>query len=204
MAIISWQEGIRKADEHALWSMRGKAIQNYANLEQALCRIFSLISGTDEDVATIIFFKISSYDARNKIIEKLFKKKFGAAYNLFRNSLLEDLRPINIERNEIVHWGVTNMMSANEASETIATLTLKPLTAWMFDPNAPSKTTDDLITFSHKCWFYARLCNMFYVIEKGTMINFPKSERQTWIDIFQQPIVYPPPEAHPLYLKPQA
>ena len=60
------------------------------------------------DVAQIIFVKITSADSRNKILAKLFKKKFGIDFNLFRNSLFDQLRSMDIERNEIVHWNVIN------------------------------------------------------------------------------------------------
>jgi hypothetical protein len=81
-----------------------------------------LVAGTDRETANIIFFKITSADSRNKIIEKLLRKKCKDDYNLFRNSLLKHLRPIDIERNEVVHCNVVNHVGADDEGETTSIL----------------------------------------------------------------------------------
>lgn len=91
-------------DDHPIWGNRAKAVQAYANLEQALCRLFALLCGIQLDAAGIIFFKITNTQARNDILDKLFRWRFKDEFNLFRNSLFKTLRPIDIRRNEIIHW----------------------------------------------------------------------------------------------------
>ena len=56
---------------------RGKAVQAYARLEQALCRIFADISGTAPQIAAIIFFRIQSTRARNDVLDKLLRLRYG-------------------------------------------------------------------------------------------------------------------------------
>jgi hypothetical protein len=91
-------------DYDKLWAARAKAIQEYASLEQSLCSLFAYLGGIQQDIAGIIFFKITSAQARNSILERLFKKKFGDQFNLFRSSLIRRLTSIDNERNAIVHW----------------------------------------------------------------------------------------------------
>jgi hypothetical protein len=81
--MIDLHEAMRKGSEDEFWAIRGKAVQAYASLEQSLCRIFGQLAGSTFSVAGVIFFKITSAQARNSIIEKLFQKKFGNATTCF-------------------------------------------------------------------------------------------------------------------------
>ncbi|HMC13564.1 MAG TPA: hypothetical protein VKG67_04395, partial [Gallionellaceae bacterium] len=101
---IALKEASKVLDQDPFWAVRAKAIENYASLEQSQCRLLAALGNIEPEVAGIIFFKISSTDSRNKIIEKLFRRKYQGQYNLFINSLVSQLKPINIKRNEIVHW----------------------------------------------------------------------------------------------------
>jgi len=130
---------MRTADEDEFWAIRGKAVQAYANVEQALCRIFAEISGTDLNVAGVIFFKITSAQARAGIMEKLLKKKYGTKFNLFRNSFITQLRQIDTERNEIVHWNVINHVSQNDTGDTVVEIVLEPPNYWDRTPDSPTK-----------------------------------------------------------------
>jgi hypothetical protein len=162
--------------------------------------LFAALGSINQDVAFVIFFKISSADARRSILERLFKKKFGTSFNLFRNSLIDQLRPIDIERNEIVHWNVVNHASTDAEGETIANPKLLPPTFWTELTGLPEKDKNVILAFSAKCTFYARLINMFLIatnlIAKSTGLT--EADAKTWHDIFSQPITYPPPLGHPL------
>ena len=196
MATYDLAKGIEAADQDEIWAIRGKAIQSYANLEQALCRIFSHLSGTPLDIAAIIYFRIASTDARDKIVDRLFRKKLKQRFNLFRNSLIDQLRPIHAERNEIVHWNIII-----EQSATCFEVVLKPPTFWDFETFTPKKTAPDLVAFANKCGFYASLCGVFHALAFSEIIGMPEDERRPWLDIFEQPITYPPPPTHPLFPK---
>jgi hypothetical protein len=108
MPIISLDEAQEQAATDEFWAIRGKAIQSYAGLEQSLARLFSALAGTSQEIGGTIFFRIASADARRNLIGKLFQIKFRQQYNLFRNSLIKQLKPIDDERNQIVHWNVVN------------------------------------------------------------------------------------------------
>jgi hypothetical protein len=197
MAVLSLDEATMLAAADQFWAIRGKAIQSYASLEQAMAQLFSLVSGTDGKTANIIFFRINSADSRNKIVEKLFQNKFGTRYNLFRNSLFKQLGPIDRERNEVVHWNVVNFVDGDPDGNTRSTLSLLPPANWVPGHNAPKKTAEDLVAFSRKCDFYTRLVNCFFAIEGNT--GLPQDMKQRWAVMFEGPIVYPPPAGHLLY-----
>lgn len=194
-------EAILLSEKDEFWAVRGKSINSYANLEQSLVRMFALLSETNLEVASIILFRIASADARNKIIEKLFRRKLKDAYNLFRNSLFDQLRPIDRERNEIVHWNAVCKMG-HDGEKTTAEVLLAPAAYASMKP-PQFKAIDELRAFSRKCSFYNRLMTMFCGIVIEQHEDVPETDKQAWLDIFSRPIVYPPQENHPLFPKPK-
>jgi hypothetical protein len=197
MAIIDLGEAQKVLMNDPLWTARGKAIQAYANLEQSLASFLAFLSDTDPMVASTIFFKVTSADSRNKILEKLFRQKFQARYNLFRNTLFDQLRPIDIERNSIVHWNAVADVG-HDGQEMTASLQLRP-PATLRTSDTPSLTTTQINEFANRCGFYGRLLNMFTFVEGPTQNNLPAEDASSWRDIFSQPIIYPPPSDHPLF-----
>jgi len=194
-------EVIKLAEADEFWAIRGKAIQSYANLEQSLLGLFAYLSGIEREPAAIILFRISSADARNKIIKKLFKRRFADNFNLFRNSFLDQLRPINLERNEVVHWNTACQMGHDGNKETAKLMLIPP--AFVPSPDHPKKDVAGLRAFDAKCTFYSRLLNMFMGIECEAAAGIPEEVKLPWHAIFAQPIVYPPPADHPLFPKPE-
>lgn len=200
--IIDLGEAQAIADSDPMWDARGKAIQAYATLEQSLCQLFVALGNIPKDVAPVIFFRITSQDVRNKILEKLARIRHGDKYNLFFNSLFKQLHTVDGDRNGIVHWHAVQTVGANEAGQTTVAMSLKPPAslnvARMEDfANAPEFTTQLLIEFINKCVFYSRLMNMFWMVTSGVADATPGFDKQRWLDTFQQPIVYPPPPTHP-------
>lgn len=189
MAVINFQEGMRQGRMSPFWAARGKAIQSYSNVEQSLCRVFSLVSDTNHDVAAIIFFKITSTAAQTSIIEKLLQKKYGTTYNLFWNSYFKLHKPLVNKRNEIVHWKAINVIGADE-SGTKSKIELRPPPFWGFDPTAPVITIDDLVKFDAACDALQRVANIFYAAVTSTMID---EDSATWVERFKQPLIYPIP-----------
>jgi hypothetical protein len=183
----------REVAEDEFWAIRGKTINGYADLEQSLCQLFAFLGGIERDIVGIIFFKITSHQ-RNSILDRLFKKKFGDQYSLFRNSLTAQLKPIDIARNEIVHWNTEVQIGSATNFEVV----LRPPNFWDMNENTPQKTKSDLIDFIEKCSFYSRLCNMFYMT-MDTSLPMPEADKKRWLEIFAQRITYPPPPTHPLF-----
>jgi hypothetical protein len=198
--MINLETAMQKAAVDEFWAARGTAVQAYANLEQSLCQLFSALAGVSREIGGIIFFRIASTDARNKIIDKLFKLKFGEGFNLFRSSLIRQLDPIGRRRNEIVHWNTIHLVGLDEAGETASTLVMQPgADVGAFDVSTPRIGTKDLQDFVVKCGFYSRLSNMFFVVELAAgKDQVPDADRQRWHDIFAQTIEFPPLGTHPL------
>lgn len=197
---IDLADAFRIAAEDGFWAVRGKAVQSYASLEQSLCQLFALLAGTTDEVASIIFFKIPA-GARNRILEKLFHRKFPNDFALFRNSLIKLLQPLDNERNEIVHWNViTNVIGDDQGRATVS-VSLRPPGFVHNVTNAPEKDTFSLLKFMEKCGFFARLLNMFRFVMTTDSDHFSQEDKSQWLAIFAQPIVYPPPAGHPLSLK---
>lgn len=183
------------AARDGIWAMRGKAIAAYSVLEQALAGLFCALMRTPMDRGSIVFFKITSTQTRNAIFDKLLRKEHGATYSLFWNSYLLQMRAIDTRRNEIVHWATANNIDAAADPPTVR-VTLVPPAFWANLPDSPSLDFDDLYAFGVKCDVYARLCSMFFVVTGDQAQLMPPERRQAWLDIFQQPLVYPLPAGH--------
>ena len=182
-----------------IWAERGKAVQAYALLEQALSALLSQLAGTTEYIAATIFYKITSTAARSAIIEKLIKDKYKKKYNLFWNSYLKLLKPLDIKRNEIVHWVAASISQLDESGSIICGTILIPPNAHSFFPTMEFRSHSDLLRFSSQCDEFARLCNIFARVAKPDATQL---EYSSWQDIFQRPLVYPLPTDHLLYKMP--
>ncbi|MBR1151879.1 hypothetical protein [Bradyrhizobium sp. JYMT SZCCT0428] len=200
MANIDLSKVIGLAENHEFWAVRGKAIQSYANLEQGLAGLLSHLAGASREAAATILFRISSSDSRGKILEKLFRQKYSTEFNLFRNSFFDQLRPLDIARNEIVHWNAACEAGCDEhGNETAVVLLIPPAaTAGTFAKNTPKKYVSDIRLFSDKCSFYTGLIGMFPLMMEPNP-HIPEDVRRTWLEVFELPVAYPPPTGHPLF-----
>jgi hypothetical protein len=199
MAVLSIADAERRVIEDKLWAARGRAIQGYASLEQALCAILSLCTDTKFDVAAAIFYKITAARARNDIVAKLLKKKFGGTYNLFWNSIFARLKGhLDTQRNNIVHWSALATIGSDEHDQMKVEVCLKPASYWD-DPNGEFErlTAADMEAFEDECDFWARLIGQFGTIMSGSLDHVADFDKAPWLAIFQQPLAYPPPDSHP-------
>ena len=185
----------RAVSDDRFWATRGKAVQAYARLEQALCRVFALVSDTSAQVAAIIFFKIQSAQARDDVLDKLIRLRFGRKFNLFWNSIFKAIKPITNTRNEIVHWGALPRAKISADGLLPPEIVLRPPTFWSsFDDSAPQISNDGLLQFIKQCDFYSKHINIFADLN-GSHIRIyaiSSGEEQPWLDIFRKPLVYPP------------
>ena len=179
------------------WAIRGKAIASYAGVEQGLCMLFSVFADVKLDVASLIFFRIQNTKTLGEIFDLLLKKKHGEHYSVFWKSFDKTVRQLTETRNRIVHWSVAN----NITGDGLAGLGLVPPDFWNMKMDQKQVTKDDLIEFMMKCDFVNRLCTMFFLYlqpETYPLRGAAAEQAPTWREIFQQPIVYPPPSSHPL------
>jgi len=183
--------------ERAFAIARATAIAWYTHIEKSLASFFAHLMGVSEDYAGVSFFRINNARARNAMLERLLKKRHGGTYNIFWNSLVKQLQALDETRNQIVHWTTVTHMS-DKGRDAV---TLIPPNHWDRDwgnPGAPEITVEHLYEFILKCDFYSRMFNIFTWTLSGQREVDP-----TWQQIFQQPVIYPPPNSHPLYRKPQ-
>lgn len=187
--------------EERFWAVRGRAIQAYAKLEQALCLIFATLCDMPPDVAGIIFFRIVNAGTLHSILERLMKKKHGTTYSSFWGSFLDAIRGTSQRRNEIVHWSA--MMFVDGSDRLLA---LTPANIYDFGHNTPAPiTVTVMVDFTAKCMFLARLGHRLHdILTPNVAAELDPAEVQTWRGIFAQPVIYPPPDSHPLFQTPPA
>jgi hypothetical protein len=190
---------LKLAENDPIWTNRGQAIQSYAILEQSLCHALAQLGDMNSDTSLTIFYKITNTSSRDSILERLLHKKHGARFNLFWNAYFKQLRQINLRRNELVHWLSAMNVGFNEQNIMMVGITL--IHPASLEDKAPSNqlTSKDLIAFSEKCEIFARLCNMFCM---ATSDKVDEDTKKTWLEIFQQPLVYPLAVDHPLSQRP--
>ncbi|MBN8912187.1 MAG: hypothetical protein J0H65_09060, partial [Rhizobiales bacterium] len=113
----------------------------------------------------------------------------------FWNPVFKALNLIDQKRNEIVHW--TTLVSIGDA----VGVSLVPPNIYDLLADQPAQPWDiaRLGAYSDECSFYLRLINMFGFWTFSEMkVADIDAQRKTWLDIFQQAPVYPPPDNHPL------
>lgn len=166
---------------------RARYIEEYASLEQALSGIFGHLSDTTDLVAGVIFFRISSARSRLTIIDRLMRIKYGDEHRAFFNSLIKNLKVVDSRRNEVVHWLAVHVLG-DEGNY----YALYPPNIWDLGDDSPNLHAGDLDERSAECSFYQRTLALFMTHLKGWRVE------DAWLDIFRQPLAYPPPDTHPL------
>lgn len=178
----------------AMLLARSHAIDEYAMVEQQLCRLFTRLSETEPGVAALIFFKISNARARLDIMDKLFKRKMSAEFRPFWNSLTKFAFSLSAERNQIVHWvqktdwGVQPSKTPNTVPDDS---TLSGANLYWQDENSPTKSVDDVLAFADQCKFASLNISMLISVLDG----HHDDKLQKWRDICLQPMLYPPTDS---------
>jgi hypothetical protein len=65
-----------------LHQIRSAAIQEYANLEQALCGLMAHLGGIEPVVAGTIFFSMVNARSRGRVLQKLIRLRHENTYSL--------------------------------------------------------------------------------------------------------------------------
>jgi hypothetical protein len=183
------------AARDGFWATRSQAIHAHVTLEQSLCLLFQSVTNIAPEMAGLVFFKITNSRARANLLDALIRKRFESKYNLFWNSFLKQLEAVDNRRNEIVHWvTATNIGTLDSAGKPIVELTLIPPTFLHSAQPTAVINTKDLCDFIKRCDVFARLCNMFCLALTGKMGD---ERTKAWLQIFEQPLVYPFPSDHP-------
>lgn len=183
--------GASASPKASLAEIRGRAINNYALLEQALCRLLWVFTGMRPQAAATLFFKIGNARYRNDALDKLKKQKLNKEYARFWNSALSEIGGLDSTRNQIVHWHVAT--SDNEPDGHINRV-LRPPNFWARNPDTPELTAGDLMKFMRKAEFIADCLHYFAICI--TDPNSLGADLSAWLEIFEQPLTYPPPPDH--------
>ncbi len=179
--------------EKRFFIARGRAIQSYAMLESDLCVLFTSLLETRQDLAGIVFFKITSARYRNLIVEKLIKRHYGSEYNHFWNSIKKLLVKADQRRNEIVHW--TEVGTSQRGFHEIG---LSPPN-WMTMSSSPTLTEVELDEFCELCSVLCRAVTAFNYVVLGN-VDYG-GRREEYLNIFHQALDYPLQDGH--LLKPE-
>lgn len=178
----------RRDIKAAFFIARAEAIDSYARYEQIIGKLFAHLLGTPLDYAGVVFFKINNAPTRIQIIDRLLKKRYGKSYNAFFDSIDEELRKLDIQRNHIVHGTVLYHSEGQLVDGKIIRRNDIRLTP----PNIFDRTTgtvdityDDLYKFCDKCDFFRDLLSKFH-----TLLTAPDTLPTASHDIFRQEVIY--------------
>jgi hypothetical protein len=187
---------LKHSDSHDKFhAIRGRAIQAYGHLEQSWCMLFAHLSGMNPHAASIVFFKITSSQARDKILSNLMKEKYNESYAEFFKSLISIFNRASQERNEIVHWNATITLGKDADLDN---LQLRAPNLWGSSEKAYD--SEDILAFTKRCSFTVRVCNTFTMfLHHATLPGKNEDEVRTWRDIFQQGLILPLESNHPLF-----
>lgn len=151
-----------------------------------MCCLFAHLMGIPLSLAGIPFFRLNNARARLDIIDRLLKKKCGTTYKVFWASVKAQLKQLDEQRNKIVHW--TTVVTHYDQP----VVSLIPPNHWDADENTPSLSESDIGEFASRCTFYCNTLSYFlYHLEGKPFVS------EQWAEVFQQPVVYPPPKGHP-------
>ena len=193
-------DALNLAHQDPIWANRGKAIQSYAMLEQALSRLMGELGSISLQTAVAIFYRITNTGLRTKTLEKLLRNKHGTQFNSFWNPYFKELRQIDTKRAEIAHWLSIMYAALSDTNVMMIGVSLIPPSYTGGEPTERI-TSSDLIEFSIKCDVFMRLCNMFCAATEAAS-DMPDEIKTPWLDIFRRPLVYPLPKDHLLFRQP--
>lgn len=185
---------------------RADAIEAYSGVEQSLCSIFARLLGARGDKAAVVFFRIGSARSRLIVLGDLLEKTYGRKYDLFFYGKKSNgnaipgiftlVGQLDQKRNEIVHWHWP--LYFNLPDWTRVTELRPPAEAWeRVDKSAPV-TLESLRAFSEKSIFVYSCVNMLD-LSWSKHAKAAQGMLSPWLQIFEQPVPYPPPHTHPIF-----
>ena len=191
----SVENAIKEGLKDEFWALRGQAVHAFGNLEQQLIWLFAAFMNVNIQYANSVFLKIYNASVQRNMLSRLCELRCEPEYTTFFNSYLNIVGHVTEKRDRIVHWAAAvvekddkfvrwQLMYPDYTDSTSTNARRAPL------------VNDDLKNFIHKCEFLSRLGSHFH-----TWIAHPehRGEHQSWRDIFVQPVIYPPPNNHPLF-----
>jgi hypothetical protein len=194
---------------------RAEAIEAYATVESELCYVLSALLDIRHDTTAIIFFKISNSGARNGIVASLLDHIHKDKYDIYWHGqpggggvprvdgLFRHINWLDSRRNEIVHWHHSWNASSggSDGSAARSWEDLRPPFFWAKKGSTATIDETHLRAFIAKAEFVRKALHMFWILTRHPQKIKSDDELQAWLQIFQQPLPYPLPEAHRLSQK---
>jgi hypothetical protein len=201
-------DAVRKAGKLQL--ARAEAIEAYARFENCLSILFEFLLGAPSPKSSVVFYKITNANNRNKIIESLITIEHGDKYKVYwhgegkpgsKSGLFKLIYQLDQTRNEIIHWTVARTIATTELNPQIEKLI--PPTMFGFQNVGKTISIAELNNFIAKANFVSGSV-LSFAINTAKGVQVPDSARDPWLPIFHQPATYPPPSGHPLAPTPKA
>lgn len=189
---------------------RGLAINAYAEVEQALCLLLAALLNIDWQAGAIILYNVRNSRSRLQIFNDLLAKRHGEKYRAWwsgipntpnNRGMYHLIRKLDDDRNEIAHWHIGQKL--NEEQRGLPALQ-KPRAVQLIEPEMKSLSIPELVNFAQRANFIAKSLSFFARLFAGTdEVNYDKSDPaawrvESWLEIYRQPALYPPPDSHPL------
>jgi hypothetical protein len=175
-------------------------------MESALCILFAGLADMTHERAALIYYKIGHSATRNGMIESLMEHVHGATFAPFWDTAIKGrgnaaipgfwkfIESLDRTRNNIVHWHPAESVSVTlGSSETRRWEDIRPAFHNVRLKGETPIATPEFNDFIQRAEYAEQMLIRFHLA-----IVKPKNlggELQTWLQIFQKPHVYPPPES---------
>lgn len=181
---------------------RARAINTYAELEQSMRELFTVLLGADSVRAALVFASMQNARSRLIVLQDLLHIAKGKTHDKFFIKATREMQKIDSARNQIIHWIAQYSVRGGKPFDPERDVFLAE------HPNLYGLRKvyiNDLVEFVEKTQFYAHLIYYFGIYLKAPAMAADQMPGKTsWHDIFLRPPVYPPPAAHPLNRNPKA
>lgn len=190
--------------------VRGIAVESYAGIEASLVVLMARLMAVENDVAAIVFFKVTSPKTRNSIIRALAQRSLPDRYFAYWDGtpgtpghprtpgLWALIEQLDEARNSIVHWHVSSNAMSSPNAPTIKWDDLRMPYYWARGIGKDPVDTDYIEGFIKRARFVQFSLEYFMRVAFKPDVLAP-AELDMWIKVFAKPPVFPPARGHPVW-----
>lgn len=176
------------AQAEQLLLARARAIDAYAGVEHALSNLFSALIDVDQDIGTLVFYRVVNTRSRNEMMQDLITRVHGATYKRYWDSMFRFITKLDTQRNRIVHWHVAGIQEPALSH---------PKHFFFEDGGIPEVRLAEIHDFIERAIFVRKSVSVFWLMDTYAIKN-PDGSLRAWLEIFLRPLTYPIPADHPL------
>lgn len=184
---------------------RSKALEQYSALEHALLMLFAALLETRPELAAQVFYRLGAA-GRNRMFEALLHRKFDDKYDAYwygtsdnrDTGLMRMIRSLDDRRHQFAHWKLSAFVYPEGQKERDGVYLVKPEHGFSAaEPHQVSK--EHMEEFVERAHFVTvNVINFAGLAAGSPYVGADRGRRDTWLEIFSRPILYPPPQGHPL------